>query len=332
MTTLVGFAVAGVVVAGLFWLADVDAVLRSIGGADPGMLAMVALLILAWVVAWGLALWQVLQALSLPVSPGLSVQIHAAAVFANHLTPFGQAGGEPITALLLSRRVGAEYEISLASVTSLDAINVIPSLIFAATGATYFALSASGEDVLRELSLIILGVIGIVVATGLVAWWFRTDVMALVSRTAHRAYRFLSRLIPDRWPIDPDAIAARLVSYRRALGRVASNRRRLAFAIGWSAVGWAVQALALWLTFEALGVSIPVYIPFFVVPLGTVASAVPTPGGLGGIESVNVGLLALVTDAALAPIVAAVTIHSVGGYLLTTVVGAVAASWLEIHG
>lgn len=331
LKTIVGFAAAAGVFAVLFWLADVGTVYRAMVGANPWLLAVVAALILAWIGAWGLALWQVLQALELSVSAPLAVQIHAAAVFVNHVTPFGQAGGEPITALLVSRRLDAEYEVGLASITSLDAINVVPSLAFAGTGASIVAL-ASGDGPLRDFAIAILAALTVAVLITIVVWRFRRGLLTTGSSIGRRVGDRLATWIPAHWPVNPDVIEARIVGYQRALARVAADRRRLALAVGWSALGWATQAVALWVAFIALGVDIPVYVPFFVVPIGTVASAVPTPGGLGGIESVNVGVLALVTDAALAPIVAAVTIHSVGGYVLSTVIGAVAASFLEVQG
>ena len=102
--------------------------------------------------------------------------------------------------------------------------------------------------------------------------------------------------------------------------------------LAFSAAGWGVQAVGLWLALQALGASIPVYVPFFVVPLGTMASVLPTPGGLGGIEAVNVSVLVVVTAVPPATLAAAVTIHSVGGFLLTTTVGAAAATVLRVRG
>ncbi|MFB6072457.1 MAG: hypothetical protein ABEJ88_05755 [Halobacterium sp.] len=82
----------------------------------------------------------------------------------------------------------------------------------------------------------------------------------------------------------------------------------------------------------ALGSHIPIYVPFFVLPLGTLGSVLPTPGGLGGTEAINVTALTVVTAVAPATIAAAVTLHSVGGYFLTRSVGAAAASVLGVQG
>ncbi len=77
--------------------------------------------------------------------------------------------------------------------------------------------------------------------------------------------------------------------------------------------------------------SVPAYAPLVAVPLGATGGGLPTPGGLGGREAINVAVLTLLTGVSAATLTAAVTIHSVGGYLLTTSVGAAATSYLGVE-
>jgi uncharacterized protein (TIRG00374 family) len=130
---------------------------------------------------------------------------------------------------------------------------------------------------------------------------------------------------------DREAIAGRVRTFVASVKRVAGSHHRLAAALGFSTLGWVLQALALWLTFVALGSPITVFAPLFVVPLGTLGSAFPTPGGLGGTEAINVTAITLVTGVDPAVVAAAVTIHSVGGYMLTTSVGAAATGVIGVQ-
>lgn len=333
---MVGFAVAGAVLASLLWLIDTGAVLAALRGADPALVAAVGAMILLWNSCWGVALWNVLQALEADAGLRLAVLVNAAAAFFNHLSPVGQAGGEPATAYLLTRSVGTDYEVNLAAVASHDAINVVPSVFLAAVGAAYYATVSTIDP---DLRLLFMGVVAVAVslpALVAVAWSRRLAikraVFGLVARLLGVADRVAGvvPLLPA--PPEPEAFAGRLEGFLASLAVVARDRRRLAAAVAFSAAGWGFQAVGLWLAVLAVGGSIPLSVPFFVVPLGATASVVPTPGGLGGVEVASVGLLALLTGLDAGTATAAVAIHSVGGYLLTSAVGAAAAGALGARG
>jgi uncharacterized protein (TIRG00374 family) len=328
VATLAGLVTALAVFAAMFWLVDASEVVAAASRADPVLLAAVTGLILLWNVSWGLALWNVLQALDIEVSLSTALLVNAAGAFANHVTPFGQAGGEPVTAWLLHQTAETEYEVSLASIASLDAINVVPSLTFATAGALYYVTTATAGSGLGLLPVAVLAVaVGLPVAA-VVVWRYR----GTVSRPLGRTVGALGRRVVEAAPrLSPDAVAERIDGFTDAVTRVAVSRRRLAAAVGCSGLGWAFQAVGLWVTFLALESSIPAYVPFFVLPLGKVGSLLPTPGGLGGTEAINVTLLVLLTGATAPTIAAAVTIHSVGGYILTTGVGAAATSALGVR-
>ncbi|MFB6147067.1 MAG: YbhN family protein [Halobacteriaceae archaeon] len=330
-STAVGLATAALVFGVMFWLVDTDAVLAAAGRADLALLAVVGLTILLWNAAWGLALWTVLASLSIPVAAHRAVLIHAAGAFVNHVTPLGQAGGEPVTAWLLSRSADTDYEVGLASVASLDAINVLPSVTFAICGLTYILVTrtfGSGTRVLLAGTAAV--AVGLPVL-GALAWRHRRNADSVVAGVVDRVGQPLARVVPRLTAPHPDDIAERVRRFVEALEAVTADRRRLGTAISYSALGWSLQAVGLWVAFLALDAAIPLYVPFFVVPIGTMASVLPTPGGLGGIEAVNVTVITLITGVGAATVAVAVTIHSVGGYLLTTTVGAAAASALGVR-
>ncbi len=330
LATVAGLASAALVFALMFYIVDAREVFRAASGADPVLLAAVAGTILLWNVSWGLALWNVVRALDIPLPVHTAVLVNAAGAFANHVTPFGQAGGEPVTAWLLSKTADTEYEVGLASITSLDAINVVPSLTFAAVGSLYYVTTETGGP----LGVLPLAVITAAVAlplAALLAWRFRAPLRARFGTTATTALARVVSVVPRVSLPSADDLADRVSGFADALGRVAVSRERLAAAVGCSALGWAFQAIGLWVTFLALDSFVPLYVPFFVLPLGKVGSIFPTPGGLGGTEAINVTLLTLLTAVSAPTIAAVVTIHSVGGYLLTSTVGAAATSALGVR-
>jgi uncharacterized protein (TIRG00374 family) len=329
VATVTGLLGAAVVFAVMFYLVDAREVLAAARSGDGVLLLGVAATILCWNVCWGLALYNVLGALDIDVPLHKALLVNAAGAFANHVTPFGQAGGEPVTAWLLTKTAGTDYEVSLASITSLDAINVVPSLAFASIGALYYVTQTTGNGPLGLLPLGVLAAAVLLPLVGFGAWRNRDEIgrrLGVLGRPAHRVASAIPLVpIPDL-----ETVKERFTGFAQSVTRVAVSRERLAAAVGCSALGWAFQAVALWVTFLALATNIPAYVAFFVLPLGKVGSVFPTPGGLGGTEAINVTLLTLLTTASASTVVAAVTIHSVGGYLLTTTVGAGATSILGV--
>ncbi|PSQ17193.1 lysylphosphatidylglycerol synthetase family protein [Halobacteriales archaeon QS_8_69_26] len=326
---VVGFATAAAILAVLFWVVGIDEVAAALSRAELDLVALAALLMVAWMVAWGITLKIVLTVIGVEAGVLKAVLIYAAAGFANNVTPLGQAGGEPITALLIADVTDAEYETGLAAIASVDALNFIPSMTLALVGVAYYAINF---DFGRRLEVLAAGVVGLAVVAVLLAalaWRYRYTLEERVVRALGPVLRAVGRVVPRVTPPDPDDLADRVEGFFGAVERVATDRRSFLAALTFSTLGWLSQALALWVAILALGVSIPVYVPLFVIPLGTTASVVPTPGGLGGIETVHILLLTLATGVTAPVATGAVTIHRIGGFFFVTGLGAGAAAFVR---
>jgi len=320
-STAVGFAAAGAVFAAMFWFIGVGDIVDALGRADLSLVGVVAALMLGWIVVQGLALWVVWQSLDIAVSSWSAVLVFAGAAFANNITPFGQAGGEPVAALLTTDVSDADYETALAAIAGADALNFVPSTSLALVGsATYAVLSAVNPRLRSVIGVV--AVFGVTVSVvALVIWYKRDSVKAAVVRVATPPLRAGAKFLP-RVPVPtPERIETGFQQFFASIERIATDRRNLAAALALSTLGLALQASAMWVTFQALGAAIPFYVPFFVIPVGTMAAVGPTPGGLGSIESVHVLLLTSMTGTALPTVAAAVVIHSIGGFWLTMTVG-----------
>jgi len=326
-----GLGAAVLVLAVLTLVVGVDSVLADLERADPRLVAVVAASILTWLVLWGVSLRVVLAAVGAEISVVDAVLVHAGAAFANHVTPFGQAGGEPIAAWLLSDVSGAPFERSMAAITSFDVINVVPSLTLAVVGLLYYSAVATLGTTVRWLAAGVVVLVVVVPVVAVAGWRRREAVQRGVARIVTPPARLVGRLLPRVTAPTREAIEERLARFVAGLESVATDRRRVTAALVLSGSGWLVQAVGLWVALRAVGVSVPPYVPLFVVPLGTIAGALPTPGGLGGTETVQVVLLTATTAAAESAITAAVLIFSVGGFLLTTSVGAASATVLKLR-
>ncbi len=329
--TVAGFLVAGLVFAGLFYLVGFGRVLDALSSADLAVVAVVAGLMLGWILVQGLALWVVGRVLAVSMRAVDAVLVFASAAFANNVTPFGQAGGEPIAALFISDVSDADYETSLAAIAGADALNFVPSTAIGLVGAGVYATTTTLSRQLRVAvgSVAVFGVAIVVVGT--VVWYRRDAVERLVVRLATPPLLLLARLVPRVSTPGPERIESGFDEFFGAVDRLAEDRRGLAAALALSTLGMVLQGTAMWLTFRALAAPIPLYVPFFVIPVGTMAAVGPTPGGLGSIESVHVVLLTATTGVGAPVVAAAVVIHRVGGFFLTMTVGGGALAALGVR-
>src|SRR5699024_7986691 len=127
--------------------------------ADPLIVALIPLVTFAWIIAWGLLLRVVVGILDGQLSVVTAVFVYTATMFANNVTPFGQAGGEPISAYFISNATDTEYETGLAAIASVDAIHFVPSISLAAIGLASFATTTTLTDELETAAVAVLALV-----------------------------------------------------------------------------------------------------------------------------------------------------------------------------
>jgi len=320
--TVAGFLGAIAVLAALVWLVGIGDIVGALAEIRPAYVAVLLGVVVCWLFAWGLALRTVLGALDAPISVPMAGLVFAGAVFSNNVTPFGQAGGEPVSAYLIARATDREYETGLAAIASVDALHFVPSLAFAASGLTFILAGAVqlGRNLAFAATAIAVLAVGLP-AAAYVGWHNRYELEAYVVRVGTPVVQGIGRLVPRRSAPGAAAIERRIEAFFRAIERVATDRRTLVTALGFSAIGWLAKCLALWVALLALGYTVPISVALFVVPMGAVAGMTPLPGGLGGVDFVVGALLLSTTGLPQAVVGAAVLVDRGATYVFPTVVG-----------
>jgi uncharacterized protein (TIRG00374 family) len=329
LSTAIGFAGALLVLGALVYAVGLDPILAAVVQAKLWVVGLVLCAAAVWLTAWGLALKTVLRAMGAPIAAHRAVGVFAAAVFANNITPFGQAGGEPVSAVLISQVADTEYETGLAAIASVDTLHFVPSIAYATVGLVFVARNA--VSVGRNLYVAGALVVGIAVTlpiAALLAWRFRYEIEAGVVRVFTPVARAAGRLIPWTEPPGPDAIAHRIEGFFTAIDHIAGDRRTLLTALGLSALGWLALVVALWLSLYAIGHAVPFAAVLLVVPVGKIAGLAPLPGGSGAIEWVVATLLVPTAGIPLSVATTAVLIHRGATYWLPLFVGGGVASKL----
>ncbi|NHN60196.1 MULTISPECIES: lysylphosphatidylglycerol synthase transmembrane domain-containing protein [Halorussus] len=332
---LVGFGAGAVVLLALYSVVGLEDVASALSRADPWLVAAVGVVAVCWLFMWSMALRTVLAVIAVEVSVPRAFLLFAGATFANNITPFGQAGGEPFSALLVSRTTGTEYENGLAAVASVDTLNFIPSISFALLGVGYYATRFTVGD---RVELAALALVALALAVPLVAylvWRNRHRVSDAVVGVAVPVGRVVGRAVPGVDAPDEAGVRHRIGGFFEALERVAGDHHQLALALSFSAVGWLLLSVSLWLSLLALGHAVPFAAALFIVPLGSVASVTPLPGGLGGVEAALILLIVPITGVDAGTAAAAAVLHRGATYLLPVLLGGSATAMLEadnVHG
>jgi uncharacterized protein (TIRG00374 family) len=290
-TTVLGFLGTFAILGLLLYLVGIDGFVQELRGADTETVALIVIVTLGWLAAWGYGLRTVLDVLGVDASFVKSFFILNGAMFSNNVTPFGQAGGEPVTALLISKVTDAEYERGLAAIASVDSLNFIPSIVLALGGAGFYATQTSFGRRLRLATGAIVVLSVAVPVLGFVGWRHRNALRRAIARMLAPILRLVTRVAPVDVALSRETLETRVGEFFDSIGRVATNRRGLTLALAASTAGWVCQMVALWLAFAAIGNPIPFAVLLFVVPVGAIAGVTPLPGGAGGIEAVLVGLL-----------------------------------------
>lgn len=330
--TVLGFLGAIGVLGLLLYLVGLDDLASRLSAADTAAVVLVVLAALGWLAAWGLALRTVLGVLDVRISPITSFLVFSGAMFSNNVTPFGQAGGEPVTALLISRVADTEYERGLAAIASVDTLNFVPSITLALIGAGFYATETTlGRDL--RIATAAVGILAVTIPGLLyVGWQNRYRIERWVVAALGPLLNRIGRVLPIVSAPNPASLENRIGHFFGAIERVAGNPRGLIVALAGSTLGWGFQMVGLWLAFESIGVQVALSAMLFVVPMGAIAGVTPLPGGAGGIEAVLVTLLVAaplpgVTEGAA---LAAVVIYRGVVYWVPVIIGGVVMSYAGV--
>ena len=327
--TLLGFAGAIGILLVLFWFVGVDDVLAALSRADLAIVALVIPVALVWLSSWGLALDTVLDALGAPIAAVKAILVFSAAVFSNNVTPFGQAGGEPVSALLISEAADTEYETGLAAIASVDTLHFVPSIGFAIGAFTFVVTGADqpGQNVFYAAGAV--ATLAVVLPVGAyLGWRYRYELEATVVRILTPVLRSAGRVVP-RWTAPSKTnIQDSIEGFFTSIDRVAGDRRALVVATGFSAMGWLALGVGLWLSLYSLDQPVPFSAVMLAIPVSMVAGILPLPGGSGAIESVLVTLLVATAGIPSAVALSAVLVYRGATYWLPILIGGGVASFL----
>lgn len=318
-----GFGVAAVLLYLLGRVVGWGAILRAVGGADPVWLGLAVASTVGSVVAWSKVWEEVLASLAVDRPFRTLTVTYFAVTFADYVTPLGTVGGGPFVAYFLSTGDDVTFHEGLASITTTDVLNLLPQFSFAAVGVAGLLLQGGLP---RRADLFVAALVGfaLVAAMGVAVVLYRRDdaVDAIV-----RVVAPVGGHLPF---LDTEAIRGEVHEFAGVVGRIAGDPTLVRKSVVYSFAGWFLFAAPLYLVGRSMGFDLYPPLVLFVVAASTVASLVPTPGGLGGVEFAMTGLLVALSPLGVASAAAVTLLYRVTSYWFLIVVGGAIALY-EIY-
>ena len=324
--TVVGFAAASAVLAAFLLAAGPASVWRATAVADPLVVAVGLPSVLVALGCWSEAYRRLFVAAgATDLSAGPAFAAYGAGAFAKQIVPLGHLGGPAFVAYAYDRAVAMGYDRSFAVVTVGEAIALAGSVSLAILGAAGVAAATTALDYRLLAASVLLAASALLAAVAVVLYRRRW-----VGRAVHGLARLLGATVGRvsdrvRRVSDAAAVDAALERYYRTIDGVAGDRRALGAAVGFTLLGWVCFALPLYTTARAVGVDLPLFLTFFLVPASGLTTAFPLPGGLGGYEIALAGALVVLVSADPGAAAATVFLYRLWSYWLLLLVGGVAA-------
>jgi len=310
----------------LAYLLGFTEVVGTLETLSPRQVLVLSGLGLVPVVLWGVALWFALDAVGVSTSLRRAVLLFGVSLFFNGVTPFGQAGGAPLSSGVIAHAVRTPYERALAALGGFDALNKLATvLLWALGGASLLAgadiAGARGTMVATGVAVVVMMVIFVLL------WRVRDRLADGVAAGLTRLLALAGRVVPGWSSPSADAVTARVDGFVEAVEQLAGSRRRLAAISALAVAGQLVVVLLLYLILTLL-CDPSLAAVLFVVPLSRVAATVPTPGGLGSTELLLTGLLVTVAGATPTVAGAVAVVYRLTAFWVPGLLGGVAAAGL----
>jgi uncharacterized membrane protein YbhN (UPF0104 family) len=321
------FAAALLALAILVALAGPRELVRVVAGADPALAASGILLALAGLVLLGLA-WDRIVGPALPDEPRPALGLYFATLFLNLVTPFGQAGGEPAMAALVTKTSEAGPGEALGRMVGADVVNTAPFFTLTFAGAAVGLATVGARSLVVRVALLSAGLLVLLAGAVLLVAARERAVPRLARRLAAGWGRLLGAVgVPAASSLrpDPGLVAQEAREAVAVTGDLRDEPGLLAVALGFNHAAALVDVAAVYVLLLAVGA--PPARPGLLLlafPASMLAIFLPFPGGLGGVEATLAALVAALSGVPLTGAVGAALLYRVGNYGGGLAIGAAA--------
>ena len=248
--------------------------------------------------------------------------LFAAASFLNSVTPFGQVGGDPLSAVLFTRSLGTDFETGLAAIGSVNALNRVGSLFLGLVGVGYLGTQVTFGETLELAATVSVALTVIVLVGAAIVWYRRQTIVRLGARVLAIVLGPAGRL-PGITPPSRDNLVRRGHRFFGAIGRLVDAPWTLGLVFLAGIVGQLAVASTLWVALAALGTDAPFALVLLFIPVAKLGGAAPTPGGFGSAEAMLTALMTATLGIDVAVAGAAALLYRASAFWVPSLLGGV---------
>ena len=313
-----GLVVVALLAVGVGWEQVLDRVLA----ADKLLFGLALLAGFGSIAAWGLSIYALVR--PIPDAPGLRrfSGLFLAAVFVKQALPLGVAGGAAIIAYVVSRYSDATIERTLLATTVAGFLSTVASALVAGLGLLFVLLTRPVPQWIIQLTVVLaIGLLVLItVVTGFAIWpgILRRATLRFAGAVHPTAASLSTRL---GRVVEPRQVRARLDRFVDTGEVVARHPRAVVASFVAAVFAWVFTAAALSFSLAAVSSPAPLSVSAFAVTVSGVATAVPLPGGLGGVEATLSALVTVMSGDAVTRVGAGVVLFRVATFWLRLVIG-----------
>jgi uncharacterized protein (TIRG00374 family) len=312
----------------LMYVSDISEILSR--AKDIGWFTLGIILFLSFTAAGfkSLVLKTVLEGLESKISIPSALLTYYAVLFSNNITPFGNAGAEPVAAHFVRKLDGVDsYEKGLVAVTSSDIINQFSPNLLAIIGLVGIALT----DLTTGTKLFFVPlVVGLLMLGLIIVLLFRFTIIE------KRIRKYIPKIISVArtrigWSFIPtvSSVESRIDKLVDAVETLSKNKIYMVIAIIFSFLSICAYSSLLYLTILSFGGQISIFVLLIIVPIGSAGAISPTPGAIGSSEVLVSTLLVVMGGLSLPVATGSVVIVRFTNFVLPTVVGWLCASFIQ---
>lgn len=328
---LVSVGASALVMAGFLFVLGPSRLADQLAGADVGVFALGLVAVVATLCCWSEASRRLFAAFGTAIPRRRAFVAYGAGAFGKQVLPMGNAGGPAVMAYAFDRETKLGYARALAVVVVAEFLSLVASLVLGLAGIALLVSFGSGGSGVRLIGVGVLLIAAALAALSVVVWYRRRHVAVAVSGIARLVRPVLGRLssrLADR--LRPERVDDGLRRYYATFDAVTADRRAVLYAFALTQLGWVFFALPLYTGALALDVRLSLALVVFLVPTAGLATVVPLPGGLGGVEVVLAWLLASLAGLDLVTAGAVVVLYRLCSFWFFVLVGGISASMAAV--
>ena len=329
--TTIGWTVIGLLVLALLLrVVGVPEIADVFGQTTVSWLLLLVTVGVIPALVWGCSLCLTFEMIGADVPIWKAIAFFIASIFLNSITPFGQVGGDPPSALLMARDSGTSFESGLVAIGAVGLVNRMAAILLGILGGAWYSTRVAGSGRIWDI-VRLSATVGAVALIILAAVWVRRrqipgQIGGIIGRFS--GINNYQSVIP--FP-SREEVTSWITDVVGKLEQIASDPRSLGVVFLLSLSGQVVTAGVFWLAIASVGAGVPFEVVMILIPAGKIAGITPTPGGTGSAEVLLTSLLVAGAGLAAPVATAATLLYRTTAFWLPTVLGGLTTAGLLVQ-